>query len=615
MQLFQYRYISIILTKITYLIMKKIYTILLGFIMLICLNNTSTAQSLVVSGSLFLPQDSINFTYDSPGFSPTDWIGIYLVTDIPGGPNSASWDYIPAASGTMYIPAPQDAGTYKAFLLCCDGYDTIAISGEFSVEVPKLESSLTSYIQGDPMTFSYVSPKFSDKDWVGIYPTGTKPGEANPSIDKKYITSKTGTLEFTTALFPGIYDAYLLCCDGYDSISACTFEVKDANIAFVTPATLNFEAGTTLEFTYNDPSFSDGDWIAIYFTGDDPTLVSSVTWSKLVSKSGKVSFPGVLAGGDYFAVLFCCSSTDNEYARSDIFNIAEGATGTYIKTASSVYPEFTTILVNYRDSDFTDTDWIGIYHDGEVPGGPQSIVWNYAPGDSGTMEFNALPAGDYVVYLVCCDGYNIKAKYNFKVVDSSVPSLISSKIAYANGEVLEFSYNSPSFVSTDWVGIYNPGEIPGGSDGVVSIWWKYLPDANGAMIFSYPDDYGERTSETPLAPGEYWAGLFCCDAYGLYASTSFIVTEFGVGVKPEFKSAGSLSLFPNPTNGMVNIKVSKGEKMQRILVYNVTGQVLYQEKPVGPVSEKVLDLKLSKGIYFMEVQTENSRISKKLIIQ
>lgn len=586
--------------------MKKIYTLLASLIILAGVCNNANAQSLVVSGSLFLPQDSIGFTYNSPAFSETDWIGIYRLGDVPGGPASSSWDYIPAASGMMYLPAPSEAGDYKAFLLCCNGYDTIAISGEFRVAVPVLTSSYAAYVQGDSMVFSYVSPRFSTTDWIGLYATGTIPGGDNPSIDWHYIPDSAGTMTFKTALTPGIYDAYLLCCDGYDSIAACTFEVKNANMAFVTPKTMTFPAGSPLEFTYNDPAFASDDWMGLYFEGDDPALVSSAAWAYLPAKSGTVTFPGTLAGGSYFAVIYCCNASDTEYARSAIFTVEAGTSGTYVKTAASVYPEGIPVLVNYRDMDFVDTDWIGIYKKGEAPGGPGATLWAYAPSDSGTIEFtDPLLPGEYIVYLLCCDAYNIKAKYNFKIADAGTPSIVASAMNYASVDSLAFYFNSPAFVDTDWIGIYNPGDVPGE---INSITWQYLPAGTGTMIFHYPDDHS-------LAPGEYWAGLFCCDGYDLYAQTSFIVTEGASGIN-EIKFAGNLNIFPNPSGGLVNINISGGEKLQGISVYSLTGQVLYQEKLTGPVEEKTLDLNyLKKGVYFIELLTEKSRISRKLVIQ
>lgn len=589
--------------------MKKFYRFLLSMIMLAGSCTIANAQSLVVSGSLFLPQDSISFTYSSPAFpgsDSTDWIGIYHVEDAPGGPSSVTWNYIPTATGTLKLKAPPEAGDYKAFLLCCDGYDTIAISSEFSVFVPVLTSSQATYLQGDSLVFSYVSPRFSATDWIGLYPTGIKPGAANPSIDWNYIPDSAGTMTFKTALTPGMYDAYLLCCDGYDSIAACTFEVKSTNIAFVTPKSQKFAAGSPLEFIYNDPAFATDDWMGIYFEGDDPALVSSAAWQYLKTKSGTISFPGTLAGGSYFAVIYCCNSSDTEYARSAVFTVEAGASGTYIKTAASVYPEGIPILVNYRDIDFEATDWIGIYKKGEAPGGPAATLWVYAPADSGTVEFtDPLLPGEYIVYLLCCDAYNIKAKYNFRIADSSTPSIVASAMNYSSNDSLVFYYNSPGWVDTDWIGIYNPGDTPGD---IGSITWQYLPSAKGTMTFHYPDDHN-------LAPGEYWAGLFCCDGYDLYAQTSLIVTEGSTGM-PEFKFTGSLSIYPNPTNGLVNISIAGGEKLKGIRVYSLTGQVLYEEKLAGQVADRAIDLKyLNKGVYFIEILTEKSKLSRKLIIQ
>jgi hypothetical protein len=588
--------------------MKKIYTFFIGLLCFMVFEVNSNAQSLVVNGTLFLPQDSIEFTYDSPGYDTADWIGIYPIEDAPGGPPSAAWGYIPQASGTIYIQAPDDEGLYKAFLLCCDGYDTIAISSEFRIVAPLLTASSSVYTEGDSMVFTYVSPKFSDSDWIGIYPTGTKPGDVNPSIDWDYIPDSAGTLTFHTSLDPGIYDAYLLCCGGYDSISACTFEVMSGNTAYVSPKTAVFEAGTPIEIRYNDPSFTVDDWIALFYEGDDPFLVSSVTWAFISSESGTISFPGTLSGGNYFAVLFCCGGSETIYAQSAVFTVEAGASGTYVKTAASVYPEGVKILVNYRNPDLQANDWIGIYNKGETPGGgPLSIDYQYITADSGTVEFTtALSPGEYVVFMLCCDGYQIKAKYDFKIADASTPSLVASSMTYAANDSLVFYYNSPSFDPTDWLGIYNPGDIPGG-DGIYSIAWFYLPQSSGTMVFRYPDNH-------ELEPGEYWAGLFCCDGYDLYAQTTIIITE-ATGIN-KILSSGAINVYPNPSNGIVSVSTIKGEGLQSITVYSLTGQVLYNERVSGMVSERNLDLGfLGRGMYIISVRVPESSMTVKLIIQ
>jgi hypothetical protein len=64
------------------------------------------------------------------------------------------------------------------------------------------------------------------------------------------------------------------------------------------------------------------------------------------------------------------------------------------------------------------TNWIGIYRDGDEPGGPASLDWRYVPDATGTVEWGpgaregwtknsgSIGAGDYDVYLLHADGYD-----------------------------------------------------------------------------------------------------------------------------------------------------------------------------------------------------------------
>jgi endonuclease/exonuclease/phosphatase family metal-dependent hydrolase len=68
-----------------------------------------------------------------------------------------------------------------------------------------------------------------------------------------------------------------------------------------------------------------------------------------------------------------------------------------------------------------DRNWIGIYRDGVVPGGPASLDWRYVPDQTGEVTWNpstrdgwtrntaAMGAGEYDVYLLEDDGYNVLA--------------------------------------------------------------------------------------------------------------------------------------------------------------------------------------------------------------
>lgn len=597
--------------------MKKIYVLLLCLVILQGINKTQ-GQSVTVSGTVFLPQDSIGFTFSKPSFTATDWIGIYKTDQTPGTSSpSISWKYILSESGTIYLKAPKEAGTYKAMLFCCDGYDIVATSAEFSIVAPSFETTFPVYVQGDSIVFNYTSPKFSSTDKIAIYDSGVLPGAGTQPLDWKYIPSASGTMTFKTSLSTGMYDAYLLCCDGNDTIAGTSFEVMAQDAAFLVSKKLEYDAGSSVEFTFNDPSFAAGDWVAIYVDGEIPGG-NSITWGQVISKSGVVTFPGVLNEGVYFAVLFCCGSTATEYARSDAFVVRPQTGGSYVKASSSVYPTSSPIFVNYKDENFDATDWIGIYKKGVNPGSAEPSLKMTVPKDSSTVEFAELPLGDYVIYLFCCNGTTIKTKSEFKVVGTNTPTIVTSAFSFGKGEPIEFIYNDPNFVSgngADWIGIYHPGDIPAD---VRSMIWSYLTTASGTETYNVPYPNGtwpEENPDIPLVPGDYVAYLFCCDAYTVYATTSFTITEFPAGIDSKLDANDVINIFPNPTTGKVNIRLKEGRIIQKLRIYNLIGQVMYEEKPSDAVNEKVLDTKLSKGIYFLEVMTGNQLSSKKLIIQ
>ena len=80
----------------------------------------------------------------------------------------------------------------------------------------------------------------------------------------------------------------------------------------------------------------------------------------------------------------------------------------------------------------SDTDWVGLYHAGEVPGGPSSTQWFYAwlaedepwvlSEGEGPMAFQDLEPGNYVLHYLYNDGYEIGQTINITIVDPNAPA-------------------------------------------------------------------------------------------------------------------------------------------------------------------------------------------------
>src|SRR4051812_39097426 len=98
----------------------------------------------------------------------------------------------------------------------------------------------------------------------------------------------------------------------------------------------------------------------------------------------------------------------------------------------SVYLTNEPIKVAFTNGPANSKDWIGIYHEGEIPGsGPSATAYLYVGGSSsagaalgkGEVTFSgglATP-GNYVAYFLEDDGYRVLASNAFTVVTAEVP--------------------------------------------------------------------------------------------------------------------------------------------------------------------------------------------------
>ena len=86
------------------------------------------------------------------------------------------------------------------------------------------------------------------------------------------------------------------------------------------------------------------------------------------------------------------------------------------------------------------------------------------------------------------------------------------------------------------------------------------------------------------------------------------------------ENSPELSLFPNPTSGILNVKVEglNSEAAITISIYNQLGQVVLnnEQAPQGSSYTTQLDVqKLASGIYLVQMQQGNNEIRKKLVIE
>ncbi|MBL4661967.1 MAG: T9SS type A sorting domain-containing protein [Alcanivoracaceae bacterium] len=131
--------------------------------------------------------------------------------------------------------------------------------------------------------------------------------------------------------------------------------------------------------------------------------------------------------------------------------------------------------------------------------------------------------------------------------------------------------------------------------------WVNCPDydvIDGAIDQTY----------VPVVAGEY-AVIVTIDG-GCSDTTACFMFDFES--IDEFNKL-SVVLFPNPTNGIVNVKMGALNEQPTITVFDMKGSVVYQKSAIN--SNEKIDLKaLENGIYFIQVATDNAVITKKITL-
>lgn len=83
-------------------------------------------------------------------------------------------------------------------------------------------------------------------------------------------------------------------------------------------------------------------------------------------------------------------------------------------------------------------------------------------------------------------------------------------------------------------------------------------------------------------------------------------------------SENKISIFPNPTDGLVNVHFENKNNLDKISikVYDMIGKLIFEKMDVELINNSFsINLEnLTSGIYFINIQRNNKSTSKKLII-
>lgn len=73
----------------------------------------------------------------------------------------------------------------------------------------------------------------------------------------------------------------------------------------------------------------------------------------------------------------------------------------------------------------------------------------------------------------------------------------------------------------------------------------------------------------------------------------------------------SVDIFPNPTDGILNIRSAQLDELEKISLYSVDGKIGYSTKGTSSINIA----HLPKGFYFLRLQFKEKSITKAILLQ
>jgi hypothetical protein len=188
--------------------------------------------------------------------------------------------------------------------------------------------------------------------------------------------------------------------------------------------------------------------------------------------------------------------------------------------------------------------------------------------------------------------------------------------------VLNFAVSTPTTTKAsftwDTTAAYSFARIKLRVDTTGGVWTS----AGGFGVF-YPALNKDKNGLTPGTSYRAQVRTWCDPAGGAYRSADWSPLVFWTqptSVRLEGKLAiNNLAVYPNPSRDIFNISfISEDAQDLKVRIINVVGEVIISEdleQFIGEYTKKIDLASYIKGIYFLEITTNNGVVNKKLILQ
>jgi hypothetical protein len=222
------------------------------------------------------------------------------------------------------------------------------------------------------------------------------------------------------------------------------------------------------------------------------------------------------------------------------------------------------------------------------------------PSTSNSINYISVDANNPSKLWIALGGYD-----NLKVFESANGGTVWSNISdglpsVPANTIIEnkLSGSQQLYVGTDIGVFFKDGD---------SDWELFSADLPSVIVTELEIYYDETTPENnTLYASTYGRGLWksTLASYDTEsASGTEKLEEFGV------------KIFPNPSNGKVNVEINRDYNSANISVLDLSGKIIYS-KTLSNNNSKEIDLSTyAKGMYIIQLDVDNEKIVTKLIIE
>ncbi len=234
-------------------------------------------------------------------------------------------------------------------------------------------------------------------------------------------------------------------------------------------------------------------------------------------------------------------------------------------------------------------------------------------------------------------GVDLASNYYVDTLGVNYPYIIEDVVSIKNSSLGQQAY--PFFY--DWQIQYGSpcGRVPATAlsamgtmqtDFSSSVDFIDLETTNGEVTFtdssqsafSWFWDFGDGNTSTIqnpthiyTQPGEYKVHLKAMSTTGCSDSKMKLinVVNFPVSTAPVDISNQDIQIYPNPTNGILNITFANNFQRYDLAIMNALGQPVLVRKNISTDNLQLNIADFPKGIYFLQVQIGNHRVVKKVV--